>query len=193
MISNVPVITHHSQPTFSAGVFYGSFFSKLCLCLRAAILRLRNQLRYRLSCKVAYGSARTRTSCAEALADRGALECSKCHCPPWGAWGADGVWHKICFITIHFHLRLSSRERLRRLWLLKETKTAFVLLIESMVFSEQKCRSETNYPFPTACLRLETTPNCHRKELGFMWKCMNQLLKIKLEALCVAATFIPGK
>lgn len=32
---------------------------------------------------------------------------------------------------------LSSRERRYRLWLLKEMKTAFVLLIESMVFSEQ--------------------------------------------------------
>lgn len=48
-----------------------------------------------------------------------------------------------------FILSQVVKQTLCRLWLLKETKKAFVLLMESMVSSKQKCRSETNYSFPT--------------------------------------------
>lgn len=66
-----------------------------------------------------------------------------------------------------FILSQIVKQTLCRLWHLKETKTAFVLLIESMVFSKQKCRSETNDSFLTGW-DWKQLPNCHRKEVGLI-------------------------
>lgn len=137
--------------------FYESFFSKSCFCLWTVILRFRNQLRYWLFGKVACRSARAWKFCAEAFA-AGATRC---------LW----LWNVVNGTVTLQDQSLGSRVRLThcnmksilsqfvwsqivkqtlcRLWHLKETKTAFVLLIESMVFSKQKCRSETNDSFPT--------------------------------------------
>lgn len=193
--------------------FYESFFSKLCFCLWAVILRFRNQLRYRLSWKVAYGSAKAWGFYKEALVSRG---CKALLALPWSQSDcrSSGLvsWLRVRLIRCNIKSVLSqfifcqiAGQRLYicisvylyrytvSIWLLKETKTEFVLLIEPMGSSKRKSRSETNCPLPTGW-DLKQLPNCHRKERDFIWCKMHELVsKNKIGSPLVATNFIPGK
>lgn len=181
--------------------FYESFFPKLCFCLWAVIFRFRNQLRYRLSWKVAYGSAKAWGFHREALVSRGYKALlvlpwsqSDCRSPGLVSWLRVRLTHcNIKSVLSQFIFYQIAGQRLYRLWLLKETKTKFVLLIEPMGSSKRKSRSETNCPLPTGW-DLKQLPNCHRKERDFIRCKMHELVsKNKIGSPLVATTFIPGK
>lgn len=118
-----------------------------------------------------------------------------CHSSGLVSWLHVRLTRNIKSILSQFIFCQIVGQRLYRLWLLRETKTEFVLLIEPMGSSKPENLDPKSKLSFTHWLRFETAPQLSQKrEQDLIWCKMHELVsKNKIGSPLVFLIFIPGK